>query len=366
MARQGIQYQDVQQAIDELKSRGDLPSVQRIRDLLGTGSYTTINEHLRTWRQETQITNPQDNSDTQPPASVNHLTDALWRKACQLAEENLAKHHQQADEKVQQAHEKTKTARQEAADATQREQAIIAQCQHLQDRLEALSSELANNKAEIAHWQKSVTTLEHAHAEQRASRQTLEARLTQAQKAHEDAYQRLETDWRQRITDETARSEALQTRLLNQLDNNRQTLDKVQRSLKEQITQRDHQLAAKHKAQEAANEDIRRLNTNVQQYRHELDDTKRRHALEHEQSKKLEKENQRLKKRLSDLEKADQQATQERERTWQSTLMDRLERLENGILRLPTEQHTASQTQANQHPQPNDEPSNIKKTSDNE
>ena len=44
MARNGIQYSDVQQAIDTLLSRGDTPSVQRIRDVLGTGSFTTISE----------------------------------------------------------------------------------------------------------------------------------------------------------------------------------------------------------------------------------------------------------------------------------------------------------------------------------
>ena len=52
MARNGIQYCDVQQAIDELLSRGDTPSVQRIRDVLGTGSFTTISDHFRLWRSE--------------------------------------------------------------------------------------------------------------------------------------------------------------------------------------------------------------------------------------------------------------------------------------------------------------------------
>ena len=42
MARSGIQYSDVQQAIDTLFERGDSPSVQRIREVLGTGSFTTI------------------------------------------------------------------------------------------------------------------------------------------------------------------------------------------------------------------------------------------------------------------------------------------------------------------------------------
>ena len=50
MARNGIQYSDVQQAIDALLARGDTPSVQRIRDVLGTGSFTTISDHFRLWQ----------------------------------------------------------------------------------------------------------------------------------------------------------------------------------------------------------------------------------------------------------------------------------------------------------------------------
>ena len=49
MARSGVQYEDVQRAIHTLLSRGDAPSVQRIREVLGTGSFTTLSEHLRQW-----------------------------------------------------------------------------------------------------------------------------------------------------------------------------------------------------------------------------------------------------------------------------------------------------------------------------
>ena len=50
MARNGIQYEDVQRAIDTLLRRDEAPTVQKIRDILGTGSFTTISDHLREWR----------------------------------------------------------------------------------------------------------------------------------------------------------------------------------------------------------------------------------------------------------------------------------------------------------------------------
>ncbi|MCP1365597.1 DNA-binding protein, partial [Halomonas sp. BBD48] len=38
MARSGVQYDDVRRAIDRLLQQGEAPSVQKIREVLGTGS----------------------------------------------------------------------------------------------------------------------------------------------------------------------------------------------------------------------------------------------------------------------------------------------------------------------------------------
>ena len=50
MARPGITYDEVIAAIDALLASGEEPTIQRIREHLGTGSPNTIHRHLVTWR----------------------------------------------------------------------------------------------------------------------------------------------------------------------------------------------------------------------------------------------------------------------------------------------------------------------------
>ncbi len=52
MARIGVDYETIRHAAVKLLSQGTAPSVQKIREELGTGSNTTIAEHLKVWRDE--------------------------------------------------------------------------------------------------------------------------------------------------------------------------------------------------------------------------------------------------------------------------------------------------------------------------
>ena len=109
MARSGIQYSDVQHAIDTLLTRGDTPSVQRIREVLGTGSFTTISEHFRLWRTERE-----QNRDVPPPKGVPEVVvtvaSELWREAQEVANQALVHYREDANRQVE-------SAQQEAAEA---------------------------------------------------------------------------------------------------------------------------------------------------------------------------------------------------------------------------------------------------------
>lgn len=52
MARAGVNYHDVAQAAVELKAKGLEPTVDRIREFLGTGSKSTLAPLLKRWRAE--------------------------------------------------------------------------------------------------------------------------------------------------------------------------------------------------------------------------------------------------------------------------------------------------------------------------
>ena len=52
MARTGIDEKDVFQAADRLVEAGEVPTLQTIREKLGTGSFATISAHLKKWREQ--------------------------------------------------------------------------------------------------------------------------------------------------------------------------------------------------------------------------------------------------------------------------------------------------------------------------
>jgi hypothetical protein len=54
LARQGVVYESVKHAAIMLLSQGIAPSVQKVREILGTGSNTTLAEYLTLWREEQQ------------------------------------------------------------------------------------------------------------------------------------------------------------------------------------------------------------------------------------------------------------------------------------------------------------------------
>ena len=50
MARPGITYQQVETIADQMIGNGEKPTIQTVRDALGTGSLNTIHRHLTAWR----------------------------------------------------------------------------------------------------------------------------------------------------------------------------------------------------------------------------------------------------------------------------------------------------------------------------
>ena len=88
MARIGISFEDVRDAALKLQDQGLLPTVERIRAQLGSGSHSTIARHLRDRRTQQEI--PADGSPL-PPAALNSLGaawQALQSETTQALEEN--------------------------------------------------------------------------------------------------------------------------------------------------------------------------------------------------------------------------------------------------------------------------------------
>lgn len=83
MSRAGVTLLDVEQAIFKLQGRGKNPSVDAIREVLGTGSKSTIAQHLRDWKAQ------QPNPQGKLPQDLLGLVSALWERLTLKAEQRI-------------------------------------------------------------------------------------------------------------------------------------------------------------------------------------------------------------------------------------------------------------------------------------
>ena len=111
MSRHGIDYKTVKQIALSLLTQGIAPSIQKIREVLGTGSNTTIAGHLKNWREEYANKEIHQLPANMPKELISAL-EVLWQTAMEHAQNQLAEYkksleeQQEASLKIQYAAEK--------------------------------------------------------------------------------------------------------------------------------------------------------------------------------------------------------------------------------------------------------------------
>lgn len=246
MARPGITYTDVAEAASELLGQGRNPTVEQIRLFLGTGSSTTIANHLREWKEcqaGTSLLAVKENI----PQELVAIVKGLWERVLNQSEEKVSDieaNYQQSFVELQQECQKYKNnnrrwqklfnqwikeheqliqdklAQQEIISGLQTDKAALlarqaADSQYLQEKQERtaeLYHLLQQAQANLEHYRESVSvqrTLEQAQHEKhieglrlelkRHEEQILELReraslLTQQQQSLQNAYTAVETE----------------------------------------------------------------------------------------------------------------------------------------------------------------------------
>lgn len=262
MARSGVRYEDVQRAIDDLLARGESPSVQKVREELGTGSFTTISEHLRLWR-----TRREENRDLPPPRgmpeALQALAEALWDRAQEAAGEALTHYREEANRQVEAARDEVAEARRQAEDAEQRESALASHLASTERRLEERSATLARGEAERE-------ALAEQQARLAARTEQLEEQLERLQmenerqvREHQLALTERETQQRERLAQEEQRHESAEARLMALLDEARQERQAAEKA----HAARAGQLEAR----------LERLQQQLQEARREFAEEEKRH-----------------------------------------------------------------------------------------
>ncbi|MDC8804848.1 DNA-binding protein [Halomonas pacifica] len=264
MARSGVQYEDVQRAIDTLLQRQETPSVQKVREVLGTGSFTTISDHLREWRARRE-----SNRDTPPtqalPEALQRGMAELWTEAQERANQALGHYREEADRRVAEAQEAADQARRQAEDAAQRESALAEQLHRALARLEALGALASRLEAERDQAREAEQRLGKEQEEWKAEVTRLRGELEAREAAHQQALAEQVAAHRQQLAQEEQRHEAAESRLMALLDEARQQ----RQADDKQHRERHQRLEARLSRLDSQLEEQRRLTAEAEKARQE-------------------------------------------------------------------------------------------------
>ena len=104
MSRPGISRENVFQAVNQLQELGKDPTIEQIRQILKTGSNSTIAGYLRDWRALQSRTEPPALTETMPNEMLA-MMKALWERLNIQAEEKVSETEAKAQMMVDELHQ---------------------------------------------------------------------------------------------------------------------------------------------------------------------------------------------------------------------------------------------------------------------
>ena len=146
MARPGITYNEVAKACEKIKTEGGRPSINGVRNVLGTGSPNNLSAHIKTWRDAHQ---PEKNSNRVMPAAVivsitNEIERCVAEEKANLEEvlSNLEEDHAQVVRQCDKLDEALLEEQQKTAKARDRLQASNAAGEEKDKQIESLQRQV--------------------------------------------------------------------------------------------------------------------------------------------------------------------------------------------------------------------------------
>ena len=97
MGRNGVTFHDIAETVPKLIEQRKTPSIDNIREYLGTGSKSTIAKLLREWKAQ-QGMRPED--DSHLPPDLTELVKLLWDRVRQKAESQIKNERQEFETKI--------------------------------------------------------------------------------------------------------------------------------------------------------------------------------------------------------------------------------------------------------------------------
>lgn len=89
MARPGVTYAEIAEAASHLIGQGKNPTIEQIRLFLGTGSSTTIANHLKQWKEQQQGTSLLAAKENIPTELIE-MVKGLWERLMDLSQSKMS------------------------------------------------------------------------------------------------------------------------------------------------------------------------------------------------------------------------------------------------------------------------------------
>ena len=218
MARTGIEYKDVERSARRLFSQGITPSVQRVRNELGTGSNTTIAKHLNTWRESFSESRSPALPESVPEDLMNPLDD-FWSTAVAKAESNYQKYKEDLEVKLSAMDAERLQAIECLNSQTQENALLTRELEEAQTALQELERTFCSTEGENGILKKE---LEKSHQ----VNEQMMATVMEQQQSFNGALSKLDETHQEEINNIRAYSEKTENRLLVEIDQLRQRIKK--------------------------------------------------------------------------------------------------------------------------------------------
>ncbi|MCD6734184.1 MAG: DNA-binding protein [Burkholderiaceae bacterium] len=239
MPRQGISYEQVAAAAQTILAEKRQPTIRAVRELLQTGSVSTIQNYLRRWREEFQPLQPV--SFEIPPSLAREIQKELARVASVAREdiaqrltqtqkecETLSDAHEKIEEKNERLQAALETLRAERDNLVGRAEERAAHIAELESNLHEAQSALTAAQVEAAHVLSSAREQNERFESLRAELDDVRKELSEERRTRNDAECRLEglSAKHQAATERLAETQLQAQRVLRERDEAREMIER--------------------------------------------------------------------------------------------------------------------------------------------
>ena len=180
-----INIQQIHAIADQLQDQGIKPTLAEVRKALGGGSFTTISEAMKSWRQDNREEEQLRQVDL--PSGINERLQSLgadvWQTAINMANDRLVKEREALESIKAKTQAETDEA-QEAVKTLEGEQSdLLGQLDEVTATAETAATKLEKTEAERDTFKKTLDATEHQLELERVKADTAQTQLAEVRSA---------------------------------------------------------------------------------------------------------------------------------------------------------------------------------------